>query len=77
MSERQDGHAVTPISDDALLRFPDFIQAVRARLETGRNVYGDKSFLQPPQETLEELANEALDLAGWGFVLWARIRQRI
>ena len=66
--------STTPLSDAAIERFPDFAQAVRNRLERGRRDYGDDSFRRAPEEILQELAQEAEDLAGWGFVLWARIQ---
>lgn len=60
-------------TSDSLDAFDGFIRAVRARLEAGREAYGDKSFRRAPVELLGELQQEALDLAGWGFVLWSRI----
>lgn len=65
---------------DPLGRWPAFMQAVRERLEAGREQYGEESFARDPDELLGELQEEALDLAGWGFVLWQRIellRERI
>src|SRR5689334_8529527 len=58
---------------DPLLDWPAFAQRVRARLEAGRAAYGDASFRAAPDTLLGELSQEALDLAGWGFVLWKRI----
>jgi hypothetical protein len=58
---------------DPLAVWPAFAEAVRARLEAGRAAYGDKSFERPPAELVGELQQEALDLAGWGFVLWCRL----
>ncbi len=65
-------HEIEP-APDALDAFDGFIRAVRSRLEAGRAAYGDASFARPPAELLGELQQEALDLAGWGFVLWCRI----
>ena len=48
---------------------------MRARLDRGREAYGDASFMRAPEELLGELAAEAMDLAGWGFILWHRIQQ--
>ena len=58
---------------DTLGRFGEFHRVVRERLEAGRREYGDASFSKAPAELLEELSQEALDLAGWGYVLWCRI----
>jgi len=54
--------------------FADFIGEVRARLEKGRETYGDRSFSAEPSALLEELRQETLDLAGWGFILWTRLK---
>ena len=58
---------------DPLANWPAFAESVRKRLEAGRAAYGDKSFARPPTELIGELQQEALDLAGWGFVLWCRL----
>ena len=55
--------------------WPAFILAVRARLDAGRRIYGDRSFERPEAELLTELQQECLDLAGWGFVLWTRLER--
>ena len=57
------------------MSFDDFVARVRARLELGRVAYGDRSFDRPEDELLGELQQEALDLAGWGWVLWTRIER--
>jgi hypothetical protein len=60
---------------DPLDAFPAFIEVVRARLEAGAEAYGDRSFERPTAELVRELQQEALDLAGWGFVLFERLRR--
>jgi hypothetical protein len=60
---------------DPLDTFPEFVEAVRTRLEAGRAAYGDRSFDRPTAELIGELQQEALDLAGWGFVLFERLRR--
>ena len=65
----------TPLSDVAIeTQFPRFVESLRARLEVGRQEYGDRSLMRAPEELLGELAEEAMDLAGWGFMLWTRIQ---
>lgn len=59
---------------DPLDAWDDFSETVRARLEAGRVSYGDRSFGLPPSALIGELEQEALDLAGWGYVLWSRLR---
>ena len=61
--------------DDPLEAWPAFADAVRARLDAGRVAYGDRSFGADPATLLAELGQEALDLAGWGFVLWMRVER--
>jgi hypothetical protein len=63
------------VSDPVTDHWPGFVEAVRARLEAGRAEYGDESFERPPTELVSELEQEALDLAGWGFVLFVRLRK--
>lgn len=55
--------------------WPEFEEVMKSRLQAGHLNYGDGSFDRPPNELLEELAQEALDIVGWGFILWARIRK--
>ncbi len=53
----------------------EFFGAVNARLEQGAREYHDASFDRPLPELLEELEREALDLAGWGYIVWERIQR--
>lgn len=65
----------TPLSDAALEDFPEFVANVRSRLERGKKDYGDVSFERPLQEVVDEIRQEALDLCGWSFILWARLNK--
>lgn len=51
-----------------------FIAALRARLDAGRQEYGPESFTRSPTELRAEIEEELLDVAGWAFVLWVRVR---
>lgn len=76
MSVRKKAADPIEVAKSSLSRVTDFLNfcdAVQARLEKGAIVYGNESFQAPPVLLLEELQQEALDLAGWGFVLWSRI----
>ena len=53
---------------DAKIRSPREI-----RQDAGVSMLTTASFSRPPAELLGELQQEALDLAGWGFVLWCRL----
>lgn len=57
--------------------WPAFVAALQERLERGYHAYGDDSFDCLTTDLMEQLAEEALDLAGWGLVLWARIQSLI
>jgi hypothetical protein len=54
--------------------FADFAAAVTARLEKGREAYGDQSFSRPPGELVGEIKEELVDVCGSAFVLWCRLR---
>lgn len=54
-----------------------FEHTLRDRLDQGVRTYGDVSFKRGWSDLLEELAEEAIDLAGWGFILWCRIQRSL
>jgi hypothetical protein len=58
---------------DPLATFPAFASAVRHRLEAGSETYGNRSFNSDSVELVGELEQEALDLAGWGYILFCRL----
>lgn len=62
-------------TQDPLEEWQNFVTEVRIRLEKGRETYGDKSFDDDPVTLLKELQQEAMDLAGWGYVLWVRCQK--
>lgn len=64
---------MTPLSDAALLRFDAFTARVRARLEAGKQTYGDASHERPLPQLIEELRQEVEDQCGWAFIMWARL----
>ena len=51
-----------------------FIDLMEERLQQGHQEYGDYSFERPEGELLAELEEELLDVVGWGYVLWTRVR---
>ena len=60
---------------DPLELFPEFMEAVRRRMEKGRCLYGDLSFNRPPGALRQEIEEEIFDIVGWDYVLWVRLRQ--
>jgi len=56
-----------------LAAWPQFMEAVRLRMEKARQAYGDASFSRPLAELAGEVEEELLDVCGWAFILWCRI----
>jgi len=54
-------------------KFFEFTSALNEKMEKGFKEYGDSSFSRPPIELINELQEEAIDLAGWGMILWCRL----
>jgi hypothetical protein len=55
-------------------RWREFTAAVGDRLAKGQRAYGDASLRARPAVLARELEEELLDVAGWGFLLWLRVR---
>jgi hypothetical protein len=53
----------------------EYFAAIRARLERGAEDYGDKSYELDDDRILDEIEQELLDLAGWAFLRFARLRR--
>jgi hypothetical protein len=62
-----------PVSDP-LDRFAEFARCVQKRLEAGRAAYGDRNFEASPTKLIGEIEEELLDVMGWTYVLWQRLR---
>lgn len=52
-----------------------FFDKLHQKLEQGAREHGDKSFDLTSNRLVEELQAEALDLAGWGWILWDRLER--
>lgn len=66
----------TKVSRDAITRlFPLYSNHLFDRLRIGAENYGDSSFGKGPDELLNEVQEELLDVSGWAFILWCRIAQ--
>lgn len=52
-----------------------FFDRLHVKLEQGAREHGDKSFDLMSARLVEELQAEALDLAGWGWILWDRLER--
>lgn len=45
------------------------------RLKIGAECYGDKSFDKTEGRLLQDIQEEILDIAGWSYILWAKIER--
>lgn len=52
----------------------EFEEKMLRRLEEGHQKYGASSFLNGAQATIFEIEQEALDICGWGFILWVKLQ---
>jgi len=76
MSEAEERDINAPNGPSGTLdRFPLFSSLVCARLDAGQLEYGDRSFSQPSSELLDEIEEELLDIVGWAYPLWCRLRK--
>lgn len=63
-----------PVPANVRADWATYTAAVGGRLAAGQRVYGDASLEAPPLALVGEIEDELLDLAGWGFILWRRLR---
>lgn len=66
-------NVIARMSNECTAREVFFTQFL-GRLSKGEHLHGDRSFERSPEEILAEIRDEALDLAGWGYILWKRIQ---
>jgi hypothetical protein len=52
-----------------------FVERLRAKLELGARVYGDRSFSRPLTELITEIGDELVDTAGWALLLHTRLER--
>lgn len=55
----------------------EFVAKLRAAWTRGAAEYGDASFKKPVAMLASEILQEAVDVAGWAFVLWVSLRERL
>jgi len=55
--------------------FSEFTQALYERLGRGEAEYGEASFQRPPAVLVDEISEELLDVCGWSWLLWCRLRE--
>lgn len=62
------------MNDSIRESWAEFVARVEKRLEAGAKEYGDASLRAPPAKLAGEVEEELLDVMGWGFLLWRRMR---
>lgn len=55
--------------------FVEFVGLLEGRLDKGREEYGDESHDLPPRVLLDEIEEELLDVCGWSYILFVRVRR--
>lgn len=55
-------------------RWPAFEAIMKERLRDGHDAYGEVSFERRPSILAGEIQQELLDVVGWAFILWCRMR---
>lgn len=52
----------------------EFLESLACRLEAGAAEYGNKSFQKNYAQLKNEMEQELLDIAGWAYVMWAKLK---
>lgn len=55
----------------------EFLESLSCRLEAGAAQYGNKSFAKNAAQLKNEMEQEILDIAGWAYVMWAKLRTEL
>jgi hypothetical protein len=55
--------------------FAEFVSDLASRLDVGGAEYQGKSFQKTPNELVDEIRAELIDVAGWAFILLTRINR--
>jgi hypothetical protein len=55
--------------------FVEFQARVRHRIDAAESQYGDRSLHDPAMKLLGEIEEEILDINGWSFFLWKKLRE--
>lgn len=63
-----------PTTEEQIRLQREFLDQLADRLAAGRLEYGDASLRRAPAALRGEIEEELLDVCGWSFVLWLRVR---
>jgi len=63
------------MSDEQRAEQEIYFGELRSRLKVGAECYGEKSFDKTDGRLLQEIQEEILDIAGWSYILWAKIER--
>jgi len=61
--------------ENSVKDFGTFIAELAKRLDKGHQDYGDASFRRPMDELCDEIGQELMDVCGWSFIQWRRLRE--
>ena len=59
------------------LEFGTFIKDLDKKMTIGHDEHGDGVFTKHPDEIIAEMKMEAIDLSGWGLVVWVILNELI
>jgi hypothetical protein len=62
------------MAKDDLTKVPEFFSRVRIRLANGSADYGGSAHRKSSPELLGEIEEELLDVCGWSYFLWLKVR---
>lgn len=62
------------VPDNLAAPWREFLAKVERRLDEGYRSYGDASLRAAPAVLAGEVEQELLDVMGWGFLLWLRLK---
>ena len=63
------------INQDLASEWREFVSLVEPRLERGAVEYGESTLRRSSVEILDEVEQEILDVMGWSFFAWRRIKR--
>ena len=63
------------VQDTWKVLWPKFLEQLERKMAHGAKEYGDASFHGSMRPTLEELQQEAIDITGWGYILYCKIQR--
>ena len=66
---------MTRTLDDTIMDMEAYISQLKGRMAKGNHEYKEISFSKDPEELIQEIQEELLDVSNWGFILWQRLER--